>query len=86
MRSVAEATRNITDDLRIRALVHPRPPVGRTHVNQLLRCRIDPTMLGAPARKCERMFAIFINDSQLQIAVERRGQNRLPDHQFLFAT
>ena len=60
----------------------PFPPMGRPHVDPLLAFRVDPPGENAPACENERMRPVPIEDSKLEVAVERRGRNGLP-HGFL---
>jgi len=48
------------------------------HFDQPLAVHFDPGMVNATAREDQGVHAVLIDDRKLQIAVERRGCDRLP--------
>jgi len=50
------------------------------HLDPLFSFRIDPAAKDAARRERERVRAVIVDDRDLKIAAERRGQNRLPVH------
>ena len=60
-------------DLPLRLFLLPLAPMGRPNVQPLPGLRIHPTTNDAPAGENQRMGPITVDDSKLNIAVERRS-------------
>jgi len=59
-------------------LFDPFAPMGRAHVDLLLRFGILPSARNPPAGEDERVGLVFLDDGELKIALERCGGYRLP--------
>ena len=64
-----------------RALRFPRRPIApmrRAHVQPLARLRVDPAAADAPTGKHQRMWAVAVDNGQLEVAIEGRAGDFLP--------
>jgi len=55
-------------------LFDPFAPMGRAHVDLLLRFGILPSARNPPAGEDERVGLAFVDDGELKIALERCGR------------
>jgi hypothetical protein len=55
----------------------------RTHLDPLPGDRIHPAAKNSAARENERMLAVLVDNGQFEIAIKRRGRDRLPHALFM---
>ena len=61
-------------------MVVPFPPVRRINVDPVLGNGVHPPAENAPARENKCVLAVIVDDSEFEIAVERRACDWVPVH------
>ena len=62
------------------AVAVPFPPVRRINVDPVLGDGVHRPAENAPARENKRVLTVIVDDSEVEVAVERRAGYRFPIH------